>query len=244
MRDYRDAKIMVAALRQMLRDKQVNLPHGECLEVVAGQFGLKSWNVLASKIDAARAQHSPKLPWPIGWWSSGTRADLYEMGVDPEVRWRGRGVALIRSRHPDEPLAYAAGVFATLMQSVDAASYRGKRLAMDADLRSMDVAGAASIWFRVDRAPGQLIAFDNMETRAVGGPLVGSQDWTNRRIVLDVEGEAATLNYGFMLRGVGSVWAANVRLAEVGLDVPVTSTGSRKLDRPDNLDFSRMAGAR
>ncbi len=240
MRDYRDAKSMAAALRQELQDKQVNLSHSECLEIVARQFGFKSWNVFAARIGPKPTLHLSSLSRPTGWWPSGNRADLYEMGVDPNIRWKGQAAAVIRSRYSDEPHAYASGVFATLMQSVDATSYHGKRVALDAQLRSADIAGAASIWFRVDRAPGQLIAFDNMETREVDGPLTGSQDWTHRRIVLPVESEATTLNYGFMLRGVGSVWAANIRLSEVDVDVPLTDTGLRKLDKPDNLDFSRL----
>jgi len=151
-------------------------------------------------------------------------------------------VAVIRSRHPEQPAAYAAGVFATLMQSADATDYQGKRVALEAHLRSADVTGAASIWLRVDKAPGQLIAFDNMETRKVDGPLVGSQDWTGRKIILDIASEATTLNYGFMLRGIGSLWAANIRLSEVSVDVPLTGTGVRTLGRPDNLDFLRLEG--
>jgi len=155
MRDYRDAKGMATTLRQGLRDKQVSLSHGECLEIVARQFGFKSWNVLADRIGAKPTLRPPSFSRPIGWWPSGSRADLYEMGVDPNVQWKGQAVAAIRSRYSDEPHAYASGVFATLMQSADAASYHGKRVALDAQLRSADIAGAASIWFRVDRAPGQ-----------------------------------------------------------------------------------------
>ena len=243
MRDYRDAKAMATTLRHTLRGRQVDLSHGECLEIVAKQFGLKSWNVMADKLAPTMPLSSSRLSRPTGWWPSGTRPDLYEMGIDPDMRQAGNKAAVIRSRYAEEPLAYAAGVFATLMQSADAENHRGKRVALDVDLQCVDVAGAALIWFRVDKTPGQLIAFDNMETRNIDGPLKGSHDWTTRRIVLDVGCEATSLNYGFMLRGVGSVWAANIRLAEVGLHVAQTGTGSRKLDRPDNLDFSLQESA-
>lgn len=243
MRDYRDAKAMATTLRQLLRDRQVDLSHGECLEIVARQFGLRNWNVLADRLGPGRPVVSSGLSLPAGWWPSGARPDLYEMGVDPGMRVGGQVAAVIRARHPEQPLAYAAGVFATLMQSVDAGGWRCRRVALEAGLRCQDVAGAAAIWLRVDKAPGQPIAFDNLETRAAEGPLRGDHDWTTRRIVLDVGEEATTLNYGFMLRGTGSVWATDVRITEVGPDVAQTGTGPRRLDAPGNLDFSRLAGS-
>ncbi|MGE3066047.1 MAG: glyoxalase superfamily protein [Hyphomicrobiaceae bacterium] len=53
MRDYRDAKIMAKALREGLAGRNVSLTHSEALEIVAQQFGLKSWNVLAAKLEPA-----------------------------------------------------------------------------------------------------------------------------------------------------------------------------------------------
>jgi len=80
MRDYRDAKVKATTLRQALRDKQVSLSHSECLEIVAQQFGLKNWNVLADRIRATPTTPAPGLSRPVGWSPSGTRSDLYEMG--------------------------------------------------------------------------------------------------------------------------------------------------------------------
>jgi uncharacterized glyoxalase superfamily protein PhnB len=53
MRSFTDAKAMARSLRSALGDKKVELSHGECLDIVARQFGLDNWNVLAAKIDAA-----------------------------------------------------------------------------------------------------------------------------------------------------------------------------------------------
>ena len=53
MRSFTDAKAMARSLRSALGDRQVELSHGECLDIVARQFGLDNWNVLAAKIDAA-----------------------------------------------------------------------------------------------------------------------------------------------------------------------------------------------
>jgi len=55
MRDFRDAKSMAKHLRQALAGRGLELSHSEALELVAGQFGLSNWNVLAAKIGAAEA---------------------------------------------------------------------------------------------------------------------------------------------------------------------------------------------
>jgi len=53
MRSFTDAKAMARSLRSALGDRQVELSHGECLDIVARQFGLDNWNVLSAKVDAA-----------------------------------------------------------------------------------------------------------------------------------------------------------------------------------------------
>lgn len=54
MRTFMDAKAMARALRDAMADRQTaDLTHSECLEIVARQFGLPDWNVLAAKIAAA-----------------------------------------------------------------------------------------------------------------------------------------------------------------------------------------------
>jgi len=53
MRTFHDAKAMAKSLRTALGDKQINLTHSECLEIVAAQFTCENWNVLSARIDAA-----------------------------------------------------------------------------------------------------------------------------------------------------------------------------------------------
>lgn len=52
MRDFRDAKSMAKALRAAMAERQLELSHSESLEIVARQFGLDDWNVLAASIAA------------------------------------------------------------------------------------------------------------------------------------------------------------------------------------------------
>ena len=50
MRSFLDAKLMAKSLRAALESRGTPLSYSQCLEIVADQFGLDSWNVLAAKI--------------------------------------------------------------------------------------------------------------------------------------------------------------------------------------------------
>jgi catechol 2,3-dioxygenase-like lactoylglutathione lyase family enzyme len=60
MRTYLQAKAMAKSLRESLAGKNVSLSHGECLEIVAQQFGFGNWNVLAAKIDLETGEREPR----------------------------------------------------------------------------------------------------------------------------------------------------------------------------------------
>ena len=52
MRDFRDAKAMAKAVRETLAARNIEISHSEALEIVARQFGVETWNILSSKIEA------------------------------------------------------------------------------------------------------------------------------------------------------------------------------------------------
>lgn len=52
MRDFRDAKLIAQTLRKACRERNLELTQSESLEIVAKQFNLGNWNVLAAKIAA------------------------------------------------------------------------------------------------------------------------------------------------------------------------------------------------
>lgn len=110
-----------------------------------------------------------------------------------------------------------------------------RRLRLTAELRT-EHAETATLWMRVDPAEGRYLHFDNLMQRP-GGPLAGTVGWTERQVVLEVPEAAATIHYGFFLRGSGKVWARRFNLEPVGLDVATTEPGPRYLSRPTNLDF-------
>jgi hypothetical protein len=168
---------------------------------------------------------------PTGWIRAGSAPERYEMGVAVP-----RSPAVIRSRTSDT----APDKFGTLMQSVSAGPFRGKRVRLRAELKTNDVHGAGTIWMRIDGGR-RTLGFDNMERRKVEGVLTDTHDWAARQVVLDVPDSADSVHFGFFLRGSGQVLARKFEVAEVGEDVAVTSTGY--LDAPTNLDFSELGEA-
>lgn len=92
------------------------------------------------------------------------------------------------------------------MQSIRAEPYRGRRIAVRAELQARN-ATAASIWLRVDDAAGAVLMFDNMLERAGGGALHGTTDWCERRIAFEVPSAAASIHFGILLHGFGAVRA-------------------------------------
>lgn len=103
MRTFRDAKAMAKAMREALAARGLDLQHSEALEIVARQFGLDSWNILAAKIeaDAPRASREPVLfepPAPIFRIFDEEKArGFYEGFLDCRIDWEHRFA-------PDTPL--------------------------------------------------------------------------------------------------------------------------------------------
>lgn len=228
----RDPKALAKSLRQALAARDIDITHSDSLECVARQFGWRDWNTLASQVDR------PTLRMPEDWSVGGSHRDDYEMGFDPKER-----CALIRyvviGAAP--VTAHRGSGFGTLMQHFRADLYLGKRLQLRGQLKAADVTGAATIWLRIDGDKGRILAFDNMESRVNEGALVGTVDWKDRAIVLDVPTDAQSIHFGFYLRGGGSVWARQFRFAAVDASVPVTDLIPARRSAPANLDFADVA---
>jgi hypothetical protein len=227
----RDPKAMARRLRQALAERRVDISHSDSLECVARQFGWRDWNTLAARLDRSA------LRLPEDWIIGGTRSGDYEMGLDPV-----ENCALIRYREilagllPDSP----ESGFGALMQSFRAEDYLDKRLELSAQLKAQEVTGIASLWMRVDAERGRTLAFDNMEGRRSGGPLLGTTGWQDRSIVLDVPSGAQSIHFGFFLRGGGSVWARRLRFTEVDASKSTTDHIVPRRSAPMNLDFASV----
>ena len=166
---------------------------------------------------------------PNGWFPAGSNPSEYEMGTDNSIFQNGRACAYIKSKSPKEKQ------FGTLMQTISAEYYLGKRLQLSGYIKSEDVDGWSGMWMRIDDENGKQSEFDNMQNR----PIKGTTNWKKYEIVLDIPENSRTINYGVLLGGDGEVWFDNFELKEVDKNVPVTNfrKESKLPSRPVNLDF-------
>ncbi len=185
----------------------------------------------ALSLNPMLAQTAPPISHvPAGWFLAGSKPASYRTSVDKE---------LIRDGQPSAYLLSAAPVpdgFGTLMQSISAANYAGKRVRLRASIQSRDVDDWAGIWLRADK--GQTaVAFDNMQNRAIKG----TQAWSPHDVVLDIPEDATGISFGVLLSGTGEVWVNHMTFEIVDKQVAVTFPGSSPKAplpaSPVNLNF-------
>lgn len=189
---------------------------------LSASFGLK----LVQAQSAAPADHAPS-----GWFMAGSKPANYQTGVDQAVVENGQPSAFLKSAVP------TTDGFGTLMQTISASEYAGKRVRLRAWVRSQDVADWAGIWMRVDRGSTS-VAFDNMQNR----PIKGNQSWETCDVVLDVPQNATSISFGILLSGAGEVWMSDLTFEIVGNEVPTTNLTPNPMtpppNRPANLNFT------
>ena len=229
-----DPKNMAKSLKAALAADGVDISHGKCLEIVARQLGHTNWNRLAAKLKQREVKPLPRLITPDGWQIAGTQAQDYHIGVDPDMPG---GPARIVALGDDQN---EAG-FATMMQSIDAEPYRGKRAMCEAEIRCIDTSGLVTIWMRVDDENKKALSFDNMEMRKENGAIRGTKGWSKRQVVLDVPETAASIHFGFFLKGGGHGEARNFTLSEAPDDVHNTNFARNLLPSPMNLNFAQRS---
>ncbi|RJP02627.1 AraC family transcriptional regulator [Exiguobacterium sp. RIT452] len=199
--------------------------------VFKGQYGLppRRYRQIISTLTDKERQHM-QTNQLTGWFMSGTHTEEYHFETDSEIVHQG--VQSGKLRHVSD--GSATGKFATMMQSIQAVDYRGKRM-MFAGFLKTEATGRAGAWFRVDDISGDPLQFDNMSDRS----LTGETDWTYCAIVLDVPDEALSLHFGFLLEEAGTVWADSFSFHEVETNIPSTNQlGQTSLPRtPVNLTF-------
>lgn len=168
---------------------------------------------------------------PKGWFPAGSNPSGYEMSVDNSTFQNGHSSAYIKSKSPKE------NKFGTLMQTISAQNYLGKRLQLSGYIKSEDIEGWSGMWMRINGENRRILGFDNMLGRAIKG----TTDWKKYEIVLDVPQNSKTINYGALLNGQGKVWFDNFQLEEVDKSVKVTNLmkGNKLPNKPINLDFEK-----
>jgi hypothetical protein len=166
---------------------------------------------------------------PAGWILGGSNPHDYSVGVDLTESHSGFASAFLKAASP-KPIGFAA-----LFQNFKAGSYRNQRVKLTAYVKTKLISESAALWMRVNDAVGRPLAFDDMRTR----PIMGSSEWTEVSIVLDVPASADEISFGFLLRGKGQVWVDNIKFTTVSRNIPVTDLYNQKTDQysPLNLDF-------
>jgi hypothetical protein len=166
---------------------------------------------------------------PKGWFPAGSNPSEYEMGIDNSIFQNGHSCAYIKSKAPK------GKEFGTLMQTISADNFLGKRIQLSGYVKSDNVLGWSGIWMRIDGENNQQLGFDNMMDRTIKG----TTDWEKYEIVLDIPSNSKTINYGVLLGGDGKVWIDNFKFEVVDNNVPVTNLiKENKLpSQPINLDF-------
>lgn len=225
-----DAKMVAKRLATALKNKKIDLSHGECLDIVARQFGLNDWNVMAARL-AEKSPVPSKIDVPEGWFLTGKSNYNFTGGIDQSETHRGRPVFFLRNE-VDRGMDASN---ATLMQAVNAEPYAGKRVRYSGWLRCENLLGSATIWLRAE-SQNAMVAFNNLETLRSNGALKGSAGWSYREIVLDIPDHTKTLSFGFYLNGPGEARFSGLDLQIVGADVPLTASPER--EAPTNLDFA------
>jgi len=181
-------------------------------------------------IFAEHMSDSPKPVEPIvsglpsGWKRTpGSKADLYLIYVDSEIKHGGQASASIKFNCGDDQDPWAS-----LGQPIAADDYRGKRVRLSGWLKTVD-AGEAALWMRID-GEKRLLAFDRMDDR----PASGTTEWKMYSVVLDVPSEARNIFLGVLLNGKGQIWADDLTFEVVDRNIAVTNKGpAQAVDDPD-----------
>jgi len=163
---------------------------------------------------------------PIGWFGFMGSPARFVLGPQTASVHSGTQAAYIGLRGATG----TDSTFANMSQAIQAGAYLGKRVRLSAWVRpvgvTLPVAAAVAdgqsppvsgLWMRVD-GYGSTLAFDNMQTR----PVVGSTDWQQVSVVLDVPSYALGIAFGALFSGSGQLLVDDVALETVSTSTPLT----------------------
>jgi AraC family transcriptional regulator len=119
------------------------------------------------------------------------------------------------------------------MQTISAAAFVGKRIRFSGMVRTKD-ATSVGLWMRIDDA-ATTVRFDNTQHR----PIVGTTDWSNYSVVLDVRKDAVSISFGLLDIGRGEAWLNGLTFGIVTAGVPTTDGLIQPSlpEQPRNLSF-------
>src|SRR5262249_34838067 len=136
---------------------------------------------------------------PAGWRAT---VPAYRAETSAESPQSGKRCAVLHG-------ASGAAGFGVLMQTVDAAPYRGHRVRLRAALRAEEA--RATLWRRAGLLGARIGFFDNM----MAGPVTAAS-WQTVEIVGDVGDDARSLNFGLLMVGPGKAGIDAVAIDDLG----------------------------
>jgi erythromycin esterase len=187
---------------------------------------------------------------PTGW--GGGQTTSFAIGIEAASVHGGYWAAYLTNPETIVP----PGGYAVMTQLVQADVYRGHRVRWSGWVRPTNVIAAESgLWMRVD-GPGVVQGFDNMDSRRV----VGTGDWRQVSVVLDVPPDAIGIAVGALFTGTGELLVDDLALDIVPVSIATTNslsgTQSEPYDSativaqyaripaaPENLDFEGVRAA-
>lgn len=108
---------------------------------------------------------------------TGSCPEKYGNGVDYHI-FQGETSIYLKSK---ENVTHKE--FGTLMCTINADRYRGKRLRLTAIIKTENVKERAGLWMGITGENAELLAMDNMKNR----PIKHTENWKPHSIILDVE---------------------------------------------------------
>ena len=175
---------------------------------------MKPVTILFAALSAAAvvAFARPSVQLPPEWILRGQSPGQYEAGIGQGGIARGSDAKFLRH------VTGSGDSWSTLMQSVSAEQYRGKRVRFEAKVRTEGVSNWGGLWMGVVEG-GKQSAFYNTQQQ----PLAGDSGWQTRTVVLDVGTGASAITFGAICAGKGTVWIDELKFEVVGKEVPVTT---------------------
>ena len=163
---------------------------------------------IAPTVQLYNATDAPPPPSPLLTPEDTTGLEL--------VAWQHRGVGLGNPGPYESARLHRSRAvpgmsdFGTVVQSLDAAPYRGQEVKLEAAVRAVVSGGGngAQLWLRVDRPDQQTGFFDNMQDRPIT-----AAEWSTYTLVGTVTEDAERIVFGGFLRGAGEAWFDDVQLS-------------------------------
>jgi hypothetical protein len=165
---------------------------------------------------------------PQGWFLSGRAKKDLTVTIDTSEHAEGSKSVRI------EPKAGKQTGYGTLMTSILAEPYRGKRMRMSARVKGRGVTGRGDMWLRVQGATSLA------DGPGLGGgscTLAGDFDWKPCTVVFDVPERGQWIQMGVGLDAAGTLWLDDVKLEQVAKTSAITGIAVREKMAPENLDF-------